>query len=110
MGEVAAVLELATSTVSRAVAGKHVQTPYGIVPLRSFFQSSVGVEGGGSAVDAVREKVKELIAAEDPAAPLSDEALVEALEAAGHGVARRTVAKYRGELGIPSSYKRRRHG
>lgn len=111
MGEVATALELATSTVSRAVAGKHVQTPYGIVPLRSFFQSSVGGEGGGgSAIDAVREKVKELVAAEDPSAPLSDEALVEALKAAGHGVARRTVAKYRGELGIPSSYKRRRHG
>lgn len=110
MGEVAGALELATSTVSRAVAGKHVQTPYGIVPLRSFFQSSVGGADGASAIDAVREKVKELVAAEDAAAPLSDEALVDALKAAGHGVARRTVAKYRGELGIPSSYKRRRHG
>lgn len=110
MGEVAEALGLATSTVSRAVSGKHVQTPYGIVPLRSFFQSSVGDGEGASAIDAVREKVKELVAGEDPARPLSDEALVESLAAAGHRVARRTVAKYRGELGIPSSYRRRRHG
>lgn len=109
MGEVAEVLGLATSTVSRAVAGKHVQTPYGIVALRTFFQSSVGEEGGGSAIDAVREKVRELVAAEDTSAPLSDEALVESLASAGHKVARRTVAKYRKELGIPSSYRRRRH-
>lgn len=106
MKDVAQGLGLATSTVSRAVVGKSVQTPFGIVPLRSFFQST---SGGDSAIDAVRDAVGKLVAAEDPAAPLSDEALVAALKGRGLEVARRTVAKYRKELGIPSSYQRRRH-
>ena len=112
MTEVAAELGLAASTVSRAVAGKSLQTPFGILPLRQFFQSSTGAagEGGAAATDALRVRVQRLIDDEDPSAPLSDEAIVEALAGAGLAVARRTVAKYRKELGIPSSYQRKRHG
>jgi len=111
MTELAAELELAPSTISRAVAGKSLQTPFGILPLRQFFQSSTSSsgEGGAAATEAVRIRVKHLVEGEDPSAPLSDEAIVEALGEAGLAVARRTVAKYRKELGIPSSYQRKRH-
>ncbi|MEZ6014017.1 MAG: RNA polymerase factor sigma-54 [Planctomycetota bacterium] len=108
MGEVAEDLGLATSTISRAVAGKYVQTSYGVQPLRAFFQSSASEDGAAPARDAVRDRVRELIAAEDAAAPLSDDAVVERLGAEGTSIARRTVAKYRKELGIPSSYERKR--
>lgn len=111
MTEVAAELEIAVSTISRTVAGKYCQTPTGIFPLRMFFQTAAGdgADGQVSSTEAVRDRVKRLVGAEDPSAPLSDEALVEALKAEGMPVARRTVAKYRGELGIPSSYRRKRH-
>ncbi|QDV08382.1 RNA polymerase sigma-54 factor [Planctomycetes bacterium Poly30] len=116
MAAVAEELGLATSTVSRSVAGKSAQTPWGILPLRSFFQSAPGEAKEGSAgaapvcgTAAVRERVRQLVEAEDASDPLSDEALVQALKAAGITVARRTVAKYRTELGIESSYRRKRH-
>ena len=123
MGDVAEWLGIHTSTVSRAVAGKHAQTPWGIVPLRWFFQGGVAAvadagpaagatrgagAASGAARDRVRDLVGELIAAEDKGSPLSDEELVAALAARGHAVARRTVAKYRKELDLPSSYRRRR--
>jgi RNA polymerase sigma-54 factor len=108
MQDLAAELELSTSTISRAVAGKHAQTPWGIFALRHFFQASCGGPGE-VALDRVRGAVRELVAAEDPARPLSDDELVGALAGRGIRVARRTVAKYRKELAIPSSYRRRRH-
>ena len=110
MSDLAAELELHVSTISRTVAGKHVQTPRGLEPLRRFFQSAApGASEGGEAVarDDLREVVRRLFEEEDTSSPLSDEDAVEALSAAGHRVARRTVAKYRKELGIPSSYRRR---
>lgn len=116
MVSVAEELGLATSTVSRSVAGKSAQTPWGIIALRSFFQSAPGAgqsEGDEAAplngTDAVRERVRQLVLAEDKQDPLSDEAIVTALKADGVPVARRTVAKYRKELGIESSYRRKRH-
>ncbi len=111
MTDLAAELGLAASTVSRAVAGKFLQTPFGILPLRQFFQSSTsaGGESGAAATEAVRIRVQQLIDGEEPSSPLSDEAIVEALGGAGLLIARRTVAKYRKELGIPSSYQRKRH-
>ena len=116
MSSVAEELELATSTVSRSVAGKSAQTPWGIIPLRSFFQSAPGAKGASgdegspaSGTHAVRERVRRLVEAEDKADPLSDEAIVSALKTDGVPVARRTVAKYRKELGIESSYRRKRH-
>lgn len=104
MGEVAQELGLATSTISRAVAGKHASTPRGLVPLRELFSQAVA----GASRDQVRDRVAELVEREDPAQPLSDEELMEGLRVAGFEVARRTIAKYRKELGIPSSYRRRR--
>jgi len=109
MTDVAQELDLHVSTISRAVAGKYAQTPWGIEPLRRFFQASAGGgEGRGSAADEVRERVRALFAAEDPAAPLSDDEAVAELARGGVHLARRTVAKYRKELAIPSSYRRRR--
>lgn len=108
MTAIAEELEVHLSTVSRAVAGKHVVTPFGLLSLRSFFQGA----GGGNedqARNSVRDTVGALIEAEDDAAPLSDEDLVAALAEQGSKVARRTVAKYRKELGIPSSYRRRKY-
>ncbi|MCY3000495.1 MAG: RNA polymerase factor sigma-54, partial [Planctomycetota bacterium] len=107
MTEVAAALELHVSTVSRAVAGKHVQFPFGIFPLRDFFQAAAG--DGEQVRDDVREAVRTVFAEEDPARPLSDDEAVEKLAGKGFTLARRTVAKFRTELAIPSSYLRRRH-
>jgi RNA polymerase sigma-54 factor len=109
MNQVAEELGLHPSTVSRAVAGKGVQTPFGILPLRRFFESEFqpGSEQGRGELAAA---LLELVGREDRRRPLSDEELVEALTARGFAVARRTIAKYRGELNIPSSYQRRRHG
>ena len=115
MGEVAELLNVHLSTVSRAVAGKHVDTDWGIVPLRSFFQrkSGAGEERStgatGGAQDEVQRELAALVADEDPAAPLSDAELTERLAASGVKLSRRSVANLRKALGIPSSYRRRRY-
>lgn len=108
MGDLARELDLHVSTVSRAVSGKYAQTPWGILPLRHFFQASAGADHE-SARDDLLEVVKGIFAAEDPAQPLSDDQVVAELARRGWRVARRTVAKYRGELGIASSYRRKRY-
>lgn len=108
MHEVAEELELSVSTVSRAVAGKHAQTPWGVFPLRHFFQAGTG-KREEVARDNVREVVREVFASEDRTRPLSDDEVVELLRGRGLELARRTVAKYRKELGIPSSYRRRKY-
>lgn len=108
MSHVAEELELSVSTVSRGVAGKYVQTPWGIFPLRHFFQSAAGGADTAARED-VREVVRAVIEAEDAARPLSDDEIVEAMRERGIQLARRTVAKYRKELGIPSSYRRRKY-
>lgn len=97
------------STVSRATAGKWLQTPHGLLEFKYFFTSGVAAAGGeGIAADAVKRLIAELIAKEEPGSPLSDQALMERLGAQGVELARRTVAKYREEMGIPSSSKRKR--
>ena len=105
--EIREELELHLSTVSRAVAGKVVQTPWGLFPLRHFFQAATGA--ADAARDTVRDRVQAVIDGEDPTEPLSDDAIVGLLATEGLELARRTVAKYRKELGIPSSYQRKRH-
>ena len=109
MGQVAADLGIDESTVSRAVSGKWVRSPLGVSELRSFFRAGIQTASGETiAADRVRARLAELVAAEDPAAPLSDAALAARLAAEGLPIARRTVVKYRGLLDIPSAAERRR--
>ena len=105
MTALAEELGLATSTVSRAVAGKALDTPRGVLTLRSLFRGE-GPAPGVDRTDA-RARVGALVAAEDPTAPLSDDAIAERLAGEGLRLARRTVAKYRRELGLGSSFERR---
>ncbi len=107
MQQVADALEMHGSTVSRAVAGKYVQTEHGILPLRMFFQ--VQAAEGGASRSGLGAEIQAIIDGENKRQPLSDDDIVAALTAGGSRVARRTVAKYRGELGIPGSYRRRRY-
>jgi len=97
------------STVSRVVANKHIATPRGIYPLKFFFHSAIShaVQGDISSV-VVKERIRELIEAEDARKPLSDARIARQLNRLGIRIARRTIAKYREELGIPSSEQRRR--
>jgi RNA polymerase sigma-54 factor len=105
--EVAAEVGLHESTISRAISRKYVRTPRGTLPLRSFFASGIDTDGGGEASStAIQSMIKDLIAAENPRKPLSDARLAETLKASGVPVARRTVAKYREAMNIPSSHER----
>lgn len=101
MTQIADQLGIHVATVSRAVNGKWIQTPRGVLPLRKFF--SAGTErsdGQDMSWEAVRETLREIIDAEDKAKPLGDDKLAKALEERGIKIARRTVAKYRDQLGI----------
>ncbi len=109
--DIAAATELHESTVSRATADKYVATPRGNFPFRYFFSNALpGTNGDAShSAEAIRQQMKAMIEREDPDDILSDDQLVAALRAAGGvAIARRTVAKYRESLGIPSSVQRRR--
>ena len=109
--EVATTVGLHESTISRAISRKYVRTPRGTMPLRAFFASGIGTEGGGEASSvAIQDMIKRLIDAENPRKPLSDAKLADSLKASGIPVARRTVAKYREALNIPSSHERVRVG
>lgn len=111
MTEVAGRIGVAVSTVSRAVAGKWVATPHGVVEIRRFFAGgTLGPEGRPLAWDEVKRLVQEFVSSEDAHHPLSDAAIVKRLAEQGITLARRTVVKYREALGIPSSHLRRRHG
>lgn len=105
MAEVAEAQGLHTSTVSRVVAGTSVDTPRGTWWLRALFTQAV--QEGGPAAGALRDRLARLVAAEDARKPLSDAALAQALSEGGAEVARRTVAKYRGLLGLPPAHRRR---
>ena len=109
--EVAGEVGLHESTISRAIARKYVRTPRGTIPLRAFFASGIDTGGGGEASStAIQAMIRRLIEAENPRKPLSDARLAETLKAAGVPVARRTVAKYREAMSIPSSQDRVRIG
>lgn len=106
--DVAEDIEMHESTVSRVVNGKYMHTPQGIVEMRFFFHSGLGHASGADVSSVtVKEKLKRLIESEDVRKPLSDAALANKLKAGGLQIARRTVAKYREELNIPSSKARR---
>lgn len=111
MQEVADVVGVHISTVSRAIRGKYAQTPQGILALKSFFSGGQRTSGGGQRSRvSIQERIKEIIDAEDKSAPLSDEEIVRILrERDGVKVARRTVTKYRLALNIPSSTLRRNY-
>jgi RNA polymerase sigma-54 factor len=96
------------STVSRAVANKYVQTPYGIMQLEAFFGGGLRQETGTSVAEQqIKAELQALIEAENPQTPLKDQELTDALKARGIAVARRTVAKYREELKILPSHLRK---
>ncbi|MCW2277710.1 RNA polymerase factor sigma-54 [Heliophilum fasciatum] len=98
------------STVSRAVANKWAATPWGTFELKMFFGSGVGQHCGGDmvAAESVKRTIREIVATEDTRQPLSDQRIAEQLQAQGINISRRTVAKYRDELGILGSTQRRR--
>lgn len=108
MSQVAEQLGVHVATISRAVSGKWIQTPRGVLPLRRFFSSGTETEAGEDmSWDAVRQTLKEIIDAEDKHEPLGDDRLAAALKERGITIARRTVAKYRDQLGIPSAKLRK---
>lgn len=107
--DVAEAVQMHESTVSRVTTGKYLHTPRGVFEFRYFFSSQVpGDDGAGVSSTAIRAKIRKLIAQESPARPLSDSQIAESLSTDGVQVARRTVAKYREALGIPTSSERRR--
>jgi len=106
--EVAEEVGVHPSTVSRAVANKYVHTPQGVLELRSFFSESVnGPQGGAMSLLSLKRRVKQMIEEEDTAHPLTDEQITLKLNQEGIHVTRRTVAKYREDLRIPSTHRRR---
>jgi len=107
--EVAEEIGVHPSTVSRAVANKYVHTPQGVYELRFFFTEGVGgPEGGDLPLMLLKKKVRKLIEDEDPRRPLTDDVLAAELQRQGIQVTRRTVAKYREDMNIPSTHQRRR--
>jgi len=108
MSQVAAAVGVHETTVSRAVSGKYAATPHGLYELKFFFTSGYTTpEGNSVSNESVRMALAALVKSEDPARPLSDQAIVEQLTADGIPIARRTVAKYRDQLGIPPSHLRK---
>jgi RNA polymerase sigma-54 factor len=107
---VADAISMHESTVSRVTASKYIATPRGIFEMKYFFTSSINATEGGEAhsAEAVRHRIKDLIDAERNDAILSDDNIVDILKTSGIDIARRTVAKYREALNIPSSVQRRR--
>ena len=105
--DVAAEIGVSLSTVSRAVRGKYITTPRGTIELKQLLSVRASA-GTDSSAAAVKERIRALVAAEDKGRPLSDENLCRALQALGHPISRRTVAKYRDALEIPPASRRRR--
>jgi RNA polymerase sigma-54 factor len=106
--EVAEEIGVHPSTVSRAVANKYADTPQGVFELRYFFSESVnGPQGGNTSLLILKRRVKKLIEEEDPTRPLTDEQITRILQSQGIQVTRRTVAKYREDMRIPSTHQRR---
>ncbi|WP_297445306.1 RNA polymerase factor sigma-54 [Desulfurobacterium sp.] len=101
--EIAEKLSIHESTISRAVKDKFVETPFGVYPFKVFFRRSVS----GTSVDVIKEAIKEIIETEDKRKPLSDSKIATMLGKRGIKIARRTVAKYREEMGIPGAFERK---
>jgi RNA polymerase sigma-54 factor len=106
--DVAEAIEMHESTVSRVTTNKYMHTPRGVFEFRFFFSSHVAGDAGDQSSTAVRAKIRKLVGAEDPEKPLSDSQIAQMLSEGGVTVARRTVAKYREAMKIPSSSDRKR--
>lgn len=108
LNDVAEMVDMHESTISRVTTQKYMHTPKGIFELKYFFSSHVGTESGGECSStAIRALIKKLVAAENPAKPLSDSKIATILAEQGINVARRTIAKYRESLSIPPSNQRK---
>src|SRR4030042_2745251 len=110
MSEIADKVGVHVATVSRAVSGKYIQSPQGIMPLRDLFGGGMETDDGGTeSFEAIRAKMQQIIDSEDKSKPLSDEAIRKELEQMGvKDIARRTVAKYRKLMNIPTARFRKR--
>lgn len=98
------------STVSRSINGKYMQSPRGVFEIKYFFTSGVSADGGeGMSSNAVKSIIREMVEQEDSKKPCSDQYMADRMQADGINISRRTVAKYREEMGIPSSQKRKRY-
>ncbi|MBN3564477.1 RNA polymerase factor sigma-54 [Aliamphritea spongicola] len=107
--DIAEAVDMHESTISRVTTQKYMHTPRGIFELKYFFSSHVSTDGGGTCSStAIRALIKKLVAAENPAKPLSDNKITQLLDEQGIKVARRTIAKYRESLNIPPSNERKR--
>jgi RNA polymerase sigma-54 factor len=106
--DIAEAIEMHESTVSRVTTNKYMHTPRGVFEFRFFFSSHVAGDDGEQSSTAVRAKIRKLVSSEDPKRPLSDNQIMQLLSEDGIKVARRTVAKYREALKIPSSSDRKR--
>lgn len=110
MTQIADIIGVHETTVSRALANKYIKTPHGVFEMKFFFTSGYRSDTGASVANtSVKEMIADLIAAEDPGQPRSDQEIVGQLQAKGLKIARRTVAKYREELGLLPSNLRRRY-
>jgi len=105
---IAEEIEMHESTVSRVTNNKYIETPRGVFELKFFFSSGLGGGGGDLSSEAIKAKIRTLIDAENPKKILSDDKIVENLKTEGIDIARRTVAKYREAMNIPSSVQRRK--
>ncbi len=108
MSQVADIIGVHETTVSRAIANKYIDTPHGIFELKYFFTAGYRTSDGATVSNrSVKESIQQIVDAEDPAKPHSDQAIVDILKEKGFTIARRTVAKYRDELGIlPTNLRR----
>jgi RNA polymerase sigma-54 factor len=107
--DIAEELELHESTISRVTTQKYMHTPRGVIEFKYFFSSHVSTEGGGEcSATAIRALIKELVGSENPVKPLSDSKISDLLNEKGINVARRTIAKYREAMSIPSTSQRKR--
>jgi RNA polymerase sigma-54 factor len=110
MTQIADIIGVHETTVSRALANKYMKTPHGVFEMKFFFTSGYQSDAGASVANtSVKEMIADIIAGEDPGKPLSDQDIVGLLQAKGLNIARRTVAKYREELGLLPSNLRRRY-
>ena len=107
--EVAEDIDMHESTVSRATNGKYVQTPRGVFELKFFFTSGLNTNQGDMSSTSIKYMIRDIVGKENPKTPLSDQKIADILKTKGISISRRTVAKYRDELEIPSSNLRKRY-